>query len=230
MTGKILIIGDKGKDGHALHEAFKKEAQFLSRIVPAAGTKSAAVIKYDPDVMVLNPDGALWAMSDFCRAVKTEEPLADIPLIAIVNEEELGREMPGGIQDIFCRPLRTPECVARILMMYRKSNRLTGKNFIRTGDLEIDVAKYEVRVGDRKMDLTYTEYELLKFLASHPGNVFSRDVLLNKVWGYEYYGGARTVDVHVRRLRSKIEFKSKRFIETVRNIGYKFISPEDETE
>ena len=94
------------------------------------------------------------------------------------------------------------------------------------GKIRIDVSKYETRVADKKIDLTYTEFELLKFLCSNPGTVFTREVLLNKVWGYEYYGGTRTVDVHIRRLRSKIEGKSQTFIETVRNIGYKFIAEE----
>ena len=97
---------------------------------------------------------------------------------------------------------------------------------IQRGKLSIDVSKYEVRIGEKKIDLTFTEFELLKFLCGNPGTVFTREVLLNKVWGYEYYGGTRTVDVHIRRLRSKIEGKSSTFIETVRNIGYKFISEE----
>ena len=83
-----------------------------------------------------------------------------------------------------------------------------------------------VSIGNKKIDLTYTEFELLKFLCSNPGTVFTREVLLSKVWGYEYYGGTRTVDVHIRRLRSKIEGKNQVFIDTVRNIGYKFISEE----
>ena len=92
---------------------------------------------------------------------------------------------------------------------------------IRCGDLAIDLAKYEVSVGGRPVILTFKEYELLKFLASNAGRVFTREALLNKVWGYDYYGGDRTVDVHITRLRSKIENLSNIFIETVRNIGYR---------
>ena len=75
------------------------------------------------------------------------------------------------------------------------------------------------------VDLTYKEFELLKFLATHPGKVFTREVLLDKVWGYDYYGGTRTVDVHIRRLRAKIETGPTPYIETVRNVGYKFLPP-----
>jgi DNA-binding response OmpR family regulator len=108
----------------------------------------------------------------------------------------------------------------------KKVHKVDEKNLIQRGRVTIDITKYEVRVGEKKIDLTFTEFELLKFLCTNPGTVFTREVLLNKVWGYEYYGGTRTVDVHIRRLRSKIEGRSETFIETVRNIGYKFISEE----
>jgi DNA-binding response OmpR family regulator len=93
---------------------------------------------------------------------------------------------------------------------------------IQCGDLVIDLANCEVRVGGKVVELTFKEYELLKFLAKDRGRVFTREALLHKVWGYDYFGGDRTVDVHVRRLRSKIEDSGQTFIETVRNIGYRF--------
>lgn len=227
MTGKVLIVGDKAKDGRLIHAALKKESAFLGRLVPKAEATPSFVLKFKPDIVVLNPDEGFAGMSEFYHALKRDTALSDVPVIVVLNESELkSTSLPSGIQDVFCRPVRETECAARLLILYRKFNRLSDKNIIRCGDLEIDVSKYEVRVGDRKVDLTYTEYELLKFLVTHSDNVFTRDVLLNKVWGYEYYGGARTVDVHIRRLRSKIEYKNRRFIETVRNIGYKFISPD----
>jgi DNA-binding response OmpR family regulator len=221
-------VGTKHRDGKQLHESLRRRTDVLSRLAPREEAGFASVLKYKPDILVLNPDAELAGMLEYYQMLKKEPATADIPLVALVDEADLGRtEIPSGIQDVFCRPLRESECAARIGLLYRKSNRLTDKNVIVQGPLEIDAMKYEVRVDGRKVDLTYTEYELLKFLATHPDNVFSRDVLLNKVWGYEYYGGARTVDVHIRRLRSKIEKKSARFIETVRNIGYKFISQEE---
>ena len=229
MTGRVLIVGDKSKDGKVLCDALKKESAFLGRQVAKKEATVAFLMKFRPDILVLNPDEGFNGMADVYQTLKNEKALADLPVVAVVGESELkAAAFPAGIQEIFCRPLREAECIARLLMLYRKFNRLTDKNVVRAGDLEIDVTKYEVRVRGEKVDMTYTEYELLKFLASHPDNVFTRDVLLNKVWGYEYYGGARTVDVHVRRLRAKIEYKSRRFIETVRNIGYKFISSDEE--
>jgi len=149
----------------------------------------------------------------------------DIPMILLMDESEMkSADLPSGIQEVLYRPLRMPEAVARVNLLFKRVHKIDQKNLIQRGKVSLDVTKYEVRVGDKKIDLTFTEFELLKFLCSNPGTVFTREVLLNKVWGYEYYGGTRTVDVHIRRLRSKIEGKSSTFIETVRNIGYKFVS------
>jgi len=104
----------------------------------------------------------------------------------------------------------------------RRSGRLDSKDTIRWGDLVIDLANYEVWVGGHRTNLTFKEYALLRFLATHRGRVFTREALLSRVWGYNYFGGTRTVDVHIRRLRSKIEDASHSFIETVRGVGYRF--------
>ncbi len=94
---------------------------------------------------------------------------------------------------------------------------------IRSGDVAIDEATYTARVRGRVLDLTFKEFELLKFLAQHPGRVFSRAQLLQEVWGYDYFGGTRTVDVHVRRLRAKLGPEHEAVIGTVRNVGYRFV-------
>ena len=95
-------------------------------------------------------------------------------------------------------------------------------HIIRAGDLQIDTSSYEVTIKGNRVGLRFKEYELLKLLADSPGRVFSRDALLNQIWGYEYFGGTRTVDVHIRRLRSKIEDADHNFIETIWNVGYRF--------
>jgi two-component system alkaline phosphatase synthesis response regulator PhoP len=99
---------------------------------------------------------------------------------------------------------------------------MESEDVIRCGDLVIDSAKCEVSLSGKPIILTFKEYQLLKFLASNKEKVFTREALLNKVWGWDYYGGDRTVDVHIRRLRSKIEDINHSFIETIRNIGYRF--------
>jgi DNA-binding response OmpR family regulator len=96
-------------------------------------------------------------------------------------------------------------------------------NQITAGDLVIDEASYSARVSGRLLDLTYKEFELIKHLAQHPGRVFTRAQLLQEVWGYDYFGGTRTVDVHVRRLRAKLGLEHEVLIGTVRNVGYRFV-------
>ena len=98
---------------------------------------------------------------------------------------------------------------------------------IRSGEVVVDDATYTAKLGGRTLDLTFKEFELLKYLAQHPGRVFSRQQLLQEVWGYDYFGGTRTVDVHVRRLRAKLGPENETLIGTVRNVGYRFVLPKD---
>jgi DNA-binding response OmpR family regulator len=120
------------------------------------------------------------------------------------------------------KPWEATEVITRIKRILRQKESMESEEMLRCGDLVIDLSKYEVSLGGKPIILTFKEYQLLKFLASNRGKVFTREALLNKVWGWDYYGGDRTVDVHIRRLRSKIEDKEHSFIETIRNIGYKF--------
>lgn len=228
MNAKVLLISDTD-DLKALATALKESPHFVSRPASTKEIGPDLTVKAKPDLLVVSTTAA--ALLSVCERIKMEKPLAELPLFAVLDVKELASpsfQAPSGVYDVFTRPLRVEECVARLVLAFKKFNRISDKNVIVSGDLEIDVSRYEVRVGGDKVDLTYTEYQLLKFLASHPGQVFDRDALLNKVWGYEYFGGARTVDVHVRRLRSKIEIKKRSFIETVRNIGYKFIQPDND--
>ena len=227
MVGTILLVGDQNKQGQELKDALKKDTHFALHVVPKNGVSINAIIDKDPDLLVINPKNTYFEIMDLYYAIKKEVQIQDVPIILLMDENEMKTaDLPSGIQEVLYRPLRMPEAIARIKLLFKRAHKIDQKNLIQRGKLTIDVVKYEVRVGDKKIDLTFTEFELLKFLSGHPGTVFTREVLLNKVWGYEYYGGTRTVDVHIRRLRSKIEGKSSLFIETVRNIGYKFISEE----
>ncbi|MDD5127298.1 MAG: response regulator transcription factor [Dehalococcoidales bacterium] len=146
-----------------------------------------------------------------------------VPVIALVPREMLPRLDASPETDDFVIKSDDPaELVLRIKRLADKAQRASAGELIMVRDLVIDTARCEVTVGGRLTGLTFREYELVKFLASHPGQVFSREALLDKVWGYDFFGGDRTVDVHVRRLRSKIEDATHDFIETVRNIGYRF--------
>ena len=227
MIGTILIVGDQNKQGVELKEALKKETHFTTILVPKNGISVNAVVERDPDLIIFNPKSSYFEVIDLYYSIKKEAQTQETPMALLMDETEMKTaDLPSGIQEVFYRPLRVAETVSRINHLFKRLHKVDQKNLIVRGKIRIDVGKYETRVGEKKIDLTYTEFELLKFLCSNPGTVFTREVLLNKVWGYEYYGGTRTVDVHIRRLRSKIEGKSQAFIETVRNIGYKFISQE----
>ena len=150
---------------------------------------------------------------------------AGIPVIALVPRSriaDLDTSLP--ITDLISSPPDPDELVIRAQFALREEEGVSGDEgeFIRVGDLVINTSSYEVTLSGERIGLRFKEYELLRLLAENPGRVFTRDALLNQVWGYEYFGGARTVDVHIRRLRSKIEDSDHSYIETIWNVGYRF--------
>ena len=158
-----------------------------------------------------------------CRALrKRDQPLQ--PLIVVVDHRQLAdldlRE--DLFDDLVVLPLRPGELTARLKLSFWRVGRGTRPELIEYGPLVLNLETYQAAVSGKPLDLTYMEYELLKFLATHPGKVFTREVLLSRVWGYEYYGGARTVDVHIRRLRAKLGEEHAHLISTVRSVGYRF--------
>jgi DNA-binding response OmpR family regulator len=166
-------------------------------------------------------DGSgVWKLADKMRKEMST------PIIALVSKRGLdGLDSTHEIDDFVVEPWETNEITARIRRLAKQKSRPDGEDTIRCADLTIDLAKCEVSLGGKAVVLTFKEYQLLKFLASNRGKVFTRETLLNKVWGWDYYGGDRTVDVHIRRLRSKIEDTDHSFIQTIRNIGYRFVEP-----
>ena len=122
-------------------------------------------------------------------------------------------------------PVSKEELITRVKQAVYRVHGPTGPTTLRVGDLSIDLERYEVSVAGRRVSLTYKEFQLLVLLASNPGRVYTRDALLSQIWGYDYLGGTRTVDVHIRRLRSKIEAPGRSFVETIWNVGYRFKAP-----
>lgn len=146
-----------------------------------------------------------------------------VPVLAVVAAERLadGEAAPPAADFIVC-PWAPGELAARVRRLLDAAAPQDAPGVIRSGDLVIDTNRYDVYLAGRPVLLTYKEYELLRVLASSPGRVYRRETLLEDVWGYAYFGGTRTVDVHVRRLRSKIEDAAHTFIDTVWNVGYRF--------
>jgi two-component system alkaline phosphatase synthesis response regulator PhoP len=157
-------------------------------------------------------------------AITTNEPLRErCAVIACLGPAELRLyEMSPVADDFVLLPALPEELAARVRIAVKRRTPETGE-VIRAGDLVMDLANYRVSVGGRGVELTYKEYELLRFLMQNPEKVLTREALLKRVWGYDYFGGSRTVDVHIRRLRSKLEDRGHTFIETIRNVGYRFV-------
>ncbi len=189
------------------------DATAAERDEPEEGWGGAVVVATgDPD-----------AAYGVCRVLrKRDNPVA--PILLVVAPAHLGdlttrREL----FDDFCVASSVPaELGARLDLLVSAGGEEPRHEVIAYGPLALNLETYQAVVDGRPLDLTYMEYELLRFLAAHPGKVFTREVLLSRVWGYEYFGGARTVDVHVRRLRAKLGEEHASLIETVRSVGYRF--------
>jgi DNA-binding response OmpR family regulator len=192
------------------------------RILPAEA--SALVDAPKADVVVVDARRELAMAKSLCRVICTTG--ISIPLIVVVTEGGLaGITSDWGVDDVILDTAGPAEVEARLRLAVGRTVEAAVEEGgpITAGALVIDEATYSVRLRGRLLDLTYKEFELLKYLAQHPGRVFTRSQLLQEVWGYDYFGGTRTVDVHVRRLRAKLGTDYEVLIGTVRNVGYRFV-------
>jgi DNA-binding response OmpR family regulator len=158
------------------------------------------------------------------RTIKSNRELKHIPVVALVDSRDtVGLDFSIGLEDFLVRTDSFEELNTRIRFVLWRLSKVDSKDTIKAGSLVMNLASYSVALKGEALDLTYKEFELLRFLLTHRGRVFSRDALLRHVWGEEYLGGTRTVDVHIRRLRAKIGPVFDELIQTVRNVGYKMI-------
>jgi DNA-binding response OmpR family regulator len=194
------------------------------RILPA----EASVLVDAPitDCIIIDARRELPTAKSFTKLITATGVSA--PLIVITTEGGLSAiNADWGITDVILDTAGPAEVDARIRIVIGKDAiEQLAKNpslkEIRSGDVVIDEDSYTAKIKGRTLDLTFKEFELLKYLAQHPGRVFSRSQLLQEIWGYDYFGGTRTVDVHIRRLRSKLGPEFESVIDTVRNVGYRF--------
>ncbi|QFG22109.1 response regulator transcription factor [Actinomadura sp. WMMB 499] len=197
------------------------------RVAPA---EASALIDAPPaDVVLVDARRDLAQAKSLCRLLRTTG--LDSPLLGVVTEGGLAALSPEwGLDDLLLQTAGPAEVEARLRLAVGRAAAVADAEEdpgeIRNGDLTIDEATYTARLRGRVLDLTFKEFELLKYLAQHPGRVFTRAQLLQEVWGYDYFGGTRTVDVHVRRLRAKLGAEYEALIGTVRNVGYRFV-PDD---
>jgi len=179
-----------------------------------------------PDAVIVDARTELADARATCRMLHATG--LGVPLLAVVTEAGLvALHADWGLDDVVLASAGPAEIEARLRLAVGRLNSAAAATggLIKAGELAIDPDTYAAKLKGRPLDLTYKEFELLKFLAQHPGRVFTRDQLLREVWGYDYFGGTRTVDVHVRRLRAKLGSEYESMIGTVRQVGYKFVTP-----
>ena len=194
--------------------------------VRTAAPEIAALLDAGPhDAVLVDARTDLVAARGLCRLLGTTG--IEVPVIAVLNEGGLvAVSTEWTIDDILLPGAGPAEIDARLrLLRPRPGADPAASGALLLGELMIDEATYTARLRGRALELTYKEFELLKYLAQHAGRVFTRAQLLQEVWGYDFFGGTRTVDVHVRRLRAKLGPEHEQLIGTVRNVGYKFVRP-----
>ncbi|HEU0104130.1 MAG TPA: response regulator transcription factor [Mycobacteriales bacterium] len=201
----------------------------LGHQVRVASLEVTALLDTAPvDAVLIDARRDLLAAKALCRLLRTTGP--GVPLLAVLTEGGLAAlSAEWGVDDVLLDTAGPAEVDARLRLSVGRLAAAVGQQgdpgVVRAGELTIDEGTYTCRLRGRPLDLTFKEFELLKHLAQHPGRVFTRAQLLQEVWGYDYYGGTRTVDVHVRRLRAKLGAEHEQLIGTVRHVGYKFVTP-----
>lgn len=226
MMNSILIVDDEIAIRELLK--FNLENEGFKVTSAADGEEALALLndkKFDLvilDVMLPGINGM-----EVCRRMRSDSSLEAIPVIMLTARGEeidkvLGLEL--GADDYITKPFGVRELIARIKVRLRRTNSPKEEEVIMRGDLIIEPSSYSVKVRNEQIDFTPKEFDLLRLLASYPGKVYTRDELLEKIWGYEYAGDTRTVDVHIRHIRLKIEKDpaNPEYIETLRGIGYRF--------
>lgn len=228
MSAKILIVDDEANIVEILKENLEREG--YSTILAYDGETALRMgLEEAPDLVLLDCMLPLMDGFEVCRQLRHK---TSVPIIMLTAKSEEVDKIVGlelGADDYITKPFSMRELIARVKAQLRRTNFSENEQADETeklvfGDLVIDQGAYEVTLGGEVIGLTLREYELLRFLATYPGQVFSRETLLEKVWGYEYFGDVRTVDVTVRRTREKLEpdQKNYRYILTKRGVGYYF--------
>jgi DNA-binding response OmpR family regulator len=197
-----------------------------ARMIPAQADQ--LINAPDSDLLLVDARSNLAAAKSLCQILRTMG--SSTPLLLVITEGGLAAVSPDwGVDDVILDSAGPAEVDARIRLTAGRLARAETSNTIRAAGVVIDEASYSAKVHGKPLDLTYKEFELLRFLAAHPSRVFTREQLLSEVWGYDYFGGTRTVDVHVRRLRAKLGDQES-LIGTVRNVGYRFNVHEENDE
>lgn len=215
---RVLVLSSAVLEIRRALQAVEREG-FTTILVAPSDDAIRLLASESPEAVILDLTAA-WPTSEPDDLLRHGIP-EGCRTLAVIPEAKLPMLRTLPLDDFVLHPPNGEEVLARLTRLLANAIDESA-HVIRYSDLLIDTANYTVSLAGHPVELTFKEYELLKFLASNPGRVFTREVLLNRVWGYDYFGGSRTVDVHIRRLRSKIEDRNHTFVDTVRNVGYRF--------
>jgi DNA-binding response OmpR family regulator len=199
------------------------EALLAAGYRPVPVADAAAVADQEPEdgwaALVVELGDHPAAALSLARRVRRD---GSAPVLVVTTRAQVAALPPEAGDDFLLSPIDPAELALRLGRLRALAADEPAQDVLRFKDLELNLATYQARIGGTPLDLTYMEYELLRFFAGHPTRVWSREQLLSRVWGYDYFGGARTVDVHVRRLRAKLGETRASWITTVRSVGYRF--------
>jgi DNA-binding response OmpR family regulator len=220
---RILIITDNAKNAAPWQQQLVRSGYLVQCCGSERQELLQALSPRPSDIFILDGTSVRLSPKELRSLVEIGCPSHESCLLWLITEEIAARLDPAsGIDDFIILPSSAHELLARVRLHLWKSHRVDAGDLILAGDVVIDQANYSVSINGKALSLTFKEYELLRFLVAHRGRVFTREALLNQVWGYDYYGGIRTVDVHIRRIRAKLGPEYEDMVETVRNVGYRF--------
>jgi DNA-binding response OmpR family regulator len=223
MAWTILMLSDQHEDIRDLLPEFPF-APYRVLPAPLKTTRAEDLVSTHPDMLLLDGTADQVVAEDASRRLALAWEIGLPPILVVLEPGTLARfRFEAGAEDFLLTTASSDEISARLALVFRRAGHGDGETVIKVGDLTINPDNYQVYVHGRPLDLTYKEFELLKFLAQRPGRVCDRDMLLREVWGYDYFGGTRTVDVHIRRLRAKLGAEHETLIETIRNVGYRLV-------
>ncbi|MGH2818872.1 MAG: winged helix-turn-helix domain-containing protein [Actinomycetota bacterium] len=223
MNLTLLLLSDQHRDVRDLLTHFPI-APYRVTVEPLKTTETDDLLPIHPDLILVDATGDLDTAEEVTRRLSLAWEIGLPPVIVVLSEGNLARfRFESGADEFLLTTSSRDEISARLAMAARRTGRSDEATILKIGDLTVNPDNYQVYVRGKPLDLTYKEFELLKFLAQRPGRVCDRDLLLREVWGYDYYGGTRTVDVHIRRLRAKLGPEHEALIETIRNVGYRLV-------
>ncbi len=223
MAWTVLLLSDHADDVRDVLPRFPL-APYRIRRMPLKDTDSSDLITTHPDLILVDATHEIEAAETAAKRLALAWEIGLPPILVIVDEDAVERfRFEIGVDDFILTTASMGEISARLDLASRRAGHGDDAGVLKVGDLTVNPENYQVYVRGRPLDLTYKEFELLKFLAQRPGRVCDRDLLLREVWGYDYYGGTRTVDVHIRRLRAKLGAEHEALIETIRNVGYRLV-------